>query len=71
LNSTSGSQEALQAYDKALEINSRHAGAWYEKGRALWALKRWADARYALHKALALGVPEAREVLDMIRKAGH
>ena len=64
-------QEALEAYDEAIEIKPRDADAWYHKGEVLYVLERWTDAREAVHSALELGASEAREARDDLRRAGH
>ncbi len=37
-------KEAIECYDKALEIDSRYIGAWYNKRVALADLKRFEEA---------------------------
>jgi tetratricopeptide (TPR) repeat protein len=64
-------QEALQCYDRVLTINPDDAGAWFNKGVALYELKLYAEARQALQKAADLGHPRARQALDIVSKEGH
>ena len=45
---------ALAAYDRALALDPNDAGAWINKGTALWGLKRFEDAVDAYDKALAV-----------------
>lgn len=48
-------EDALLAYDEALELNPRYAGVWYYKGLALNALGRSSEANDAFDKAKTLG----------------
>ena len=47
-------EEALQAIDKALELNPDYSDAWYNKGVALRKLGRYEEALQAIDKALKL-----------------
>jgi tetratricopeptide (TPR) repeat protein len=47
-------EEALQAFDKALELNSDVSTAWYNKGIALDNLGRYEEALQVYNKALEL-----------------
>ena len=46
--------EAIQAFDKAIEINTQDAKAWYEKGYALDSQGKYNEAIQALDKAIEL-----------------
>jgi len=46
--------EALQEYEKAIEINEKHAGAWCNKGAALRRLGRYEEALQCFDTAIAL-----------------
>ena len=48
--------EAIQAYDKAIEINPQHADAWNSKGIVLMLLGRTIEADAAFAKAKELGL---------------
>ena len=43
--------EAIKAYDKAIEIDPQHSNAWYNKGLALTKLNRQNEAIKAFEKA--------------------
>ncbi|NQU98914.1 tetratricopeptide repeat protein [Candidatus Woesearchaeota archaeon] len=45
-------EEAIKAYDKAIEINPKHALAWYDKGFALYKLGQLEEAIQAYDKAI-------------------
>jgi Flp pilus assembly protein TadD len=47
--------EAIKAYNKAIEINPKYAKAWNNKGIALNKLGRTAEANAAKTKAKELG----------------
>jgi tetratricopeptide (TPR) repeat protein len=47
-------KEAVECYDRVLEINSSYAEVWFLKGQALIKLGR-SDAQYCLDKAKKLG----------------
>ncbi|MFC1523367.1 tetratricopeptide repeat protein [Thermodesulfobacteriota bacterium] len=44
-------QEALELFDQALALDDRHAELWYRKGRVLFLLERYAEAREAFSRA--------------------
>lgn len=48
-------EEAIKAYDIAIQMNPEDAKAWYNKGNALKALGRTTDANIAYAKAKDLG----------------
>jgi tetratricopeptide (TPR) repeat protein/tRNA A-37 threonylcarbamoyl transferase component Bud32 len=47
-------QEAIECYDRALEINPRYAGAWYNKGTALDDLGKYQEAIVCYDEALEI-----------------
>jgi len=47
--------DAIKAYDKAIEINPQFAAAWNKKGNALKTVGRTAEANLAFNKAKGLG----------------
>ena len=47
-------EEALNAYNKAVEINPQYAKAWYNKGDALYVLNRYEETLEAYEKAVKL-----------------
>jgi tetratricopeptide (TPR) repeat protein len=47
--------EAIQAYDKAIELNPQFATPWYNKGLALKELGLITDANKVFSKAKELG----------------
>lgn len=47
-------EEAIQCYDKALELDPRYATAWYNKGNNLNAMSRYEEAVFCYDKALEL-----------------
>ena len=47
--------EALQAYDKAIELNPQYSEAWNNKGIALDKLGKIAEAQVCYDKAKELG----------------
>jgi tetratricopeptide (TPR) repeat protein len=48
-------EEAIKAYDRAIEINPQDTKAWYNKGTVLKALGRTIEADAAFTKAKELG----------------
>ena len=58
-NDLGRSRDALQHVDQALRTTPRDASLHYERGVALYELVRFADARAALEKALALAPDDA------------
>ena len=48
-------EEAIEAYNKAIEINPQYAKAWYNKGNALDELGKHEESLKALDKAKELG----------------
>jgi tetratricopeptide (TPR) repeat protein len=60
-------KEALQAFDKAIELQPNYAGAWAHKGETLQKMERYKEAEQVLQKALEID-PEysyARERLGL------
>jgi len=47
-------EEALQAFDKAIELDPQYADAWNNKGVALYELGRYKEALQAYDKAIEL-----------------
>jgi tetratricopeptide (TPR) repeat protein len=46
--------EAIKAFDKAIEINPQYSLAWYNKGRALYKLNKYDEAIKAYDKAIEI-----------------
>jgi len=46
--------EAIQAFDKAIEINPQYADAWYNKGLSLYIQGKYDDAIKAYEKAIEI-----------------
>jgi hypothetical protein len=66
---------ALAAAERALEIDDRHAAAWFNRGLAAERLSRISDAHEAFTRYLELDpaspwADEARERLERLRQAG-
>ncbi len=62
---------ALEAYDRAVGIDPRHAEAQYGRGRVLYRLKRYPEAQDALARALNEDVCPLRapqELVDAVRE---
>jgi tetratricopeptide (TPR) repeat protein len=53
------SDEALQAYDKAIELNPDYVSAWYRKGQVLAGLGKSDEALQAYDKAIELDPDDA------------
>jgi tetratricopeptide (TPR) repeat protein len=47
-------EEAIQAYDKALEINPQNSWTWMHKGYTLYGMERYEEAGQAFDKAIEL-----------------
>ena len=47
--------ESIDAYNEAIKIDPKNAGAWNKKGKSLQALNRTTDANEAFAKAKELG----------------
>jgi Flp pilus assembly protein TadD len=66
--------EAIQAFDKALELDPQNAEAWSEKGYALGELGKYDEAIQALDKAIELDPQNAEAwsekgvVLELLNK---
>jgi tetratricopeptide (TPR) repeat protein len=52
-------EEAVQCYDKALELDPKYVQAWYGKGDALYIMGRCGKVAAGLEKALVLAFLEA------------
>ena len=69
-------KEAIECFDKVLEIQPKFAMAWYSKGCALLMLGRYEEALECFNKALAMGddpwirnfIPEIRRIKEEIEK---
>jgi tetratricopeptide (TPR) repeat protein len=46
--------EAIQAYDKVIQLDPNHADAWYNKGLSLKTLGKGEDANKCFDKATQL-----------------
>ncbi len=64
-------QDARQAFDEAIKIDPRDANYQAGRGHVLHVLERAADAREAVHTAMELDHPEAREALEEMSEEGH
>ena len=47
-------EEAIKAYEKAIEINPKDSNAWYDKGLALYEFKNFEEAIKAYEKAIEI-----------------
>ena len=66
--------EAMEYYDKALEIDPKHALAWHNKGDALYALGRYEEAVDCYDRALEIDpnlAPAWAGKVDALRKLGR
>lgn len=63
-------QEALAAFEEALQKNSTHALTWYAKGIALERLERYEDALKACEQAMSLA-PTISYVKQEIMQLKH
>jgi len=54
-------EDALTAFEKAIELNPQYSKAWYKKGYVLKKLHRDAEAEAAFCRAKELGFTEASE----------
>jgi tetratricopeptide (TPR) repeat protein len=48
------SDEAIKAFDKAIELNSQYSAAWYNKGRVLYKLNKSDEAIKVYDKAIEI-----------------
>ena len=55
------SDEAIKAYDKAIEINPLNSAAWYNKAVTLDNLNKFDDAMKAYEKAIEI-TPQLRSL---------
>lgn len=58
-------EEALNAYDNATLLNPNYAEAWFDKGLALWALNRDAEADAAFARARTVGYSAEPQFLQV------
>gem|GEM_PF-2815864 len=56
-------QKALEDFNKAIELNSRYAEAYYYKGIILWTMKDDIEAYYTLVEAEKLGYRKATQFI--------
>ena len=54
LNDLNKSDEAIKAYDKAIEISPQNPMAWYNKGAALDNLNKTDESKKAYDKAIEI-----------------
>ena len=54
LGNLSRYDEAIKCYDKALEIDGKHVGAWNNKGYALYSLDKYPEAMQYFDKVLEI-----------------
>ena len=74
LEAASGGQwsDALAAFDEAVALDGRYAAAHYHRGRALYELGKYEDAKQALVRALVEDVcplralPEMRDIINEV-----
>ena len=66
LRRQSRTEDALAAVDRALAMNGGYPPAWSMKGKILWAVRRYDEARLAYVKFLQLA-PRGEEA-DRIRE---
>jgi tetratricopeptide (TPR) repeat protein len=57
--------EAIQAYDKAIEINPQNSEAWNNKGTALGILGKYNEALLAFEKAITINSSYAEAWYNM------
>ena len=53
------SDEAIKAYDKAIEINPKYSEAWNNKGNALYNQTKFDEAIKAYNKAIEINLSNA------------
>ena len=61
--------QAISYLNKAIEINPRHAGAYYNRGLAYYNKREYDKAWEDVHKAQSLGYQVHPEVLKKLREA--
>ena len=54
LNNLNKYDEAIKAYDKAIEINPQNSMAWYNKGNVFTNLNKYDEAIKAYDKAIEI-----------------
>ena len=63
-------EDAVDAFDQVIAVDDRYAGVHYHRGRALYALGRYSEARHAFQRALEEDVcplralPEIRRIIN-------
>jgi Flp pilus assembly protein TadD len=60
--------EALEAFDKSIELNPDVAEVWLGKGMALVRLERNAEARKAFEKAIKIEPALAKDLNELMIK---
>ena len=60
------SDEAIKAYDKAIEINPHNSDAWYNKGIALYNLNKSDEAIKAYDKAIEINPQDSKALKQRI-----
>ncbi|MCE1246986.1 MAG: tetratricopeptide repeat protein [Firmicutes bacterium] len=63
-------ENALEYYNRAIEMDNTLPALWYSKGIVLCQLSRYSDARDAFNQALKLGSPRAQKALDILKNKG-
>jgi tetratricopeptide (TPR) repeat protein len=56
-------EEAVAAYDRALDIDNGLAYAWFNKGDELGHLSRFIEAKACFENALTLGLWQAKGII--------
>jgi tetratricopeptide (TPR) repeat protein len=62
--------EAIQCYDKALEINPRDAEAWYNKGNVYYDMNKYDKAIKYIIKSISLFILQNKDI-DLIESLTH
>lgn len=62
-------QEVLACYDRALEINPRLAGVWFNKGAVLFNnFQRYREALSCFEEVQRLGYPQVAQAIALCRQ---
>ena len=62
-------QEALQAYDKAIELSNTYAHAWFYKSRLLYRMEKYDECIGCAEKARQLEPTWSNHITKMIEDA--